>query len=84
MNCQENTYSTGTLCPKRLGTPPTVKNRQLVMSEYLQDGTCVCKWSDYWEILSVPTEFGGDTVPMISKRGIEQMKPQLIKEYNRF
>lgn len=82
------TYTTGTLRANRGGNPKNVTSKKLrkgqSFCEYTQEKVCVCKWKDRRDVLAISTEFDGEMIQGRSKRGLEQTKPRLVLEYNKY
>lgn len=54
------------------------------MRQYTTQGICVNKWKDRREVLTISSEFDGQTVESVNRRGNTVIKPQMVIQYNKF
>lgn len=54
------------------------------MRQYTAQGICVNKWKDRREVLMISSEFDGQTIETVNRRGNTVIKPQMVIQYNKF
>jgi len=45
---------------------------------------CLANWKDRREVITISSEFKGETVEATNRRGTVKMKPETVVQYNRF
>ncbi|XP_025191153.1 piggyBac transposable element-derived protein 4-like [Melanaphis sacchari] len=85
---EKKTYCTGTLRSNGINNPKSVIEKKIQVGEsicnYMSDGVCVVKWKDRREVLTISSEFKGETVEATNRRGTIKMKTETVVQYNRY